>query len=182
MNSLVIYFRNIIIFLIFMNFVSMLLPNKSYKNYVDFIMGLILISIVISPIFKIIKTNNTPDFESAIITKNSDQTYYTNNEENNYALTLYQNQVSSQIKTLVEKSFNVSLTNIVVEIDENDLSLIKSISLNISTNSIDIEPINISLNTAKKDIVENEDIKSIKNLISSAYNLSVDNIHISTGN
>ncbi len=174
MEPLISYFRTIIIFLIFINFVTIMLPDKKYKNYVDFVLGLVLIAIVISPISKIFNFN-----VSQFTTKNTEQNKYTDNTQ--YTLQLYETQLSKVVSDMIYNNFNITPIKTVVKIDETDYSKINSIevtiskSKNVTSDSIYIENIEIG----EEEKVENEDIKNIKNLLSSAYNLSADNILIS---
>ncbi len=174
MDALISYFRNIIIFLIFMNFVEIILPNKKYKNYMDFVLGLILISMVISPIVKILKLDSK-SYSTQILTNNSSPTSYTSNID--YTKALYEKEVCNQFKSYITSTFNITPTNIQIVVSD-DYSTIKEIYFDITNNSI--EPINI--NSHNNSAVENQQIIDIKNKISSAYNLSVSNIHINIGN
>ncbi len=179
MEHVVSYFRSIVIFLIFMNFVSILLPNKKYKGYIDFVLGLILISIVISPVTKLLKID-AKSLNSEFLTKNAEQNTYTS--DTRYTLELYEKEVGYQVSALIEKNFGLTSSNLDVTVSEEDFSTIESISLTVHKDSIYIEPVNIGSNPQNKNNVGNIDIKNIKNVISSAYNLSVDNININIGN
>lgn len=193
MDYLIYYFRSIIIFLIFMNFVSILIPNKSYKSYLDFVLGLILIGLVISPILKILKIDNIDvnNFISAnmqysgstneVSLAQSSYNLDTYNSTEDYTIALYENQVATTISNQIEKEFLVTPTDVYVEIDNKDLSTILEITMTIPNSSIYIQPVNIG-SEENGEYVENEDIKNIKNSISQAYNLSVDNININIGN
>ncbi len=172
MESIMTYFRSIIIFMIFTNFVTILLPNQKYKKYVDFVLGLILIAIVISPFSKII------NFEvSQFTTKNTEEVKYT--DDTQYTLQLYQNQLSKLICENVYNNFNIIPTDVRVVVDNEDLSKITYIEMTLpkeesKQGEIAIDKIEIS---EEKD-VESDNTKNIKNFISGAYNLSEDNIHI----
>ncbi|GHI01019.1 stage III sporulation protein AF [Neobacillus kokaensis] len=53
---------NIILFVLLATVIDMLLPNSSMQKYTKMVMGLLLIAIILTPIFKII----SKDFETAI--------------------------------------------------------------------------------------------------------------------
>ncbi len=173
MDAIVTYFRNIIIFLIFINFVEIILPSKKYKNYMDFVLGLILISIVVSPIVKILKLDSK-SYTSQVLTNNAHSNSYTNNID--YTKSLYEAQVCNQFESYITSSFNITPTNVRIVVSD-DYSTIQQIYFDIKNGSI--EPINIGSNI---DNVENQKIIDIKNKISIAYNLSVSNIHINIAN
>ncbi len=156
------YFRNIIIFLIFMNFIEIIMPSKKYKKYIDFVLGLILISFIVSPIVNII--NKKPSFTFQNSTESFTQNVY--NDTNDYTKILYENQLSSQFSKYLENQ-NIYSANTKVLVDEN---------YNI------IEIYCLLSNSTTFNNVENLDIKSIKNKISNEYNLSIDNIHINIDN
>ncbi len=174
MDLVINYFRSIIIFLIFINFITILMPNKKYNNYMDFVLGLILISIIISPILNILNFNNS-EIEPQILTKNYTQNVYTSDVNN--TTELYQQQLSTQIKNTLEKSFDITVTNLNVKISDDDYSKIEQIYMQFQNNDVYIEPINIS--NTNSDDVETKNIKTIKNYLSSEYNLSLDNIYMS---
>ncbi len=173
MDAIVSYFRNIIIFLIFINFVEIILPSKKYKNYMDFVLGLILISIVLSPIVKILKLDNK-NYTTQVLTNNAQTTSYTNNID--YTKSLYETQVCNQLESYIKNTFAITPTNLKIVVS-NDYASIQEIHFDIKNNSI--EPVTIG---TTKEPVENQQIIDIKNNLSLAYNLSVGNIHINIAN
>jgi stage III sporulation protein AF len=62
MEFLTQWVTNIILFVLLAVVIDMLLPNSSMQKYTKMVMGLLLIAIILTPIFKII----SKDFESAI--------------------------------------------------------------------------------------------------------------------
>ncbi|MCM3566657.1 stage III sporulation protein AF [Neobacillus mesonae] len=60
---------NIILFILLATVIDMLLPNSSMQKYTKMVMGLLLIAIILTPIFKII----SKDFESAMTSIPLDQ-------------------------------------------------------------------------------------------------------------
>jgi len=55
---------NIILFVLFATMVDMLLPNSNFQKYAKMVIGLLLIAIILTPIFKLI----SEDFEQAMAT------------------------------------------------------------------------------------------------------------------
>jgi stage III sporulation protein AF len=55
---------NIILFVLFATMVDMLLPNSKFQKYAKMVIGLLLIAIILTPIFKLI----SEDFEQAMAT------------------------------------------------------------------------------------------------------------------
>ncbi len=128
------------------------MPGKKYKKYMDFVLGLILISFIVNPIVNAI--NKKPSFSFQSSTENFTQNVYTDNDD--YTKILYENQLESQFNNYLEMQ-NIHSTNTKVIVDEN---------------------YNIAEIYSTFSNVENLDIKGIKNKISNEYNLSIDNIHI----
>ncbi len=163
MSYITFYFRNIIIFLIFMNFIEIILPNKKYKNYMDFVLGLVLISIIVTPIVNLM--NIKPNISFQDTTKNAEQNIYTN--ETDYTKVLYENQLSTQFSTFLDTE-NIAYSDIKILTDEN--YIVNDISFNI-------------IDDGSKDLsVESSYTKNLKNEISNEYNVSLDNIHINITN
>jgi stage III sporulation protein AF len=55
---------NIILFVLFATMVDMLLPNSNFQKYAKMVIGLLLIAIILTPVFKLI----SEDFEQAMAT------------------------------------------------------------------------------------------------------------------
>lgn len=171
MSFIVSYFRTIVIFIIFITFISILLPSKKYKSFLDFTLGLILISVILSPITKLMKIDKTFNYEYAPFSSDYKEESY--DTKNNYTKVLYEDEVAKQMQNSIK-------TNLLVDADvtvtcSDDLASIENVSVKIKSGSIYIEPINISDETEN---VENADIKDIKNLLFKEYNLSDSNINI----
>lgn len=49
MNNLVEYIKNIVIYIILTGFVTIIMPNNSYRKYIGLVMGMMLVEIVIEP-------------------------------------------------------------------------------------------------------------------------------------
>jgi stage III sporulation protein AF len=62
MDFLKAWITNIILFILIATVIDMLLPNSSLQKYVKVVVGLLLISIILSPVMKLF----TSDFETAI--------------------------------------------------------------------------------------------------------------------
>lgn len=176
MSYVVLYFRSIVIFIIFSTFISLLLPSNKYKQFVDLVMGLILISIILSPITKLLNID-IPEFEFDIPYNNTNTV--SEDLEKNYTIELYQNQIANQISKLIYNNYLVD-ADVTVTVDTVDLSKVESVFVTMKNNAIEIEPIVIG--EQNYDESESQTQTDIKNLISNAYNLSVSNIYIKMAN
>ncbi len=142
-----------------MNFIEIILPNKKYKDYMDFVLGLILISIVAMPITKFI--NSPLSFSFQDTTKNTHE--YSYNSDIDYAKILYENQLTTQFSSYLS-NFDIIFSNAFVT--TNNDYIITDVSFDIKSNLT----------------VESLEIKNIKNDISNEYNIDTNNIHINITN
>ncbi len=62
MDFLIEWVTNIILFILLATVIDMLLPNSSMQKYTKMVMGLLLIAIILTPIFKLV----SKDFEAAL--------------------------------------------------------------------------------------------------------------------
>lgn len=62
MSYLIEWVTNIILFILLATVIDMLLPNSSMQKYVKMVVGLLLIAIILTPIFKLISS----DFEASL--------------------------------------------------------------------------------------------------------------------
>jgi stage III sporulation protein AF len=59
---------NIILFVLFATLIDMLLPTSKFQKYTKMVVGLLLISIILTPIFKLLSTDFEETFAAAIPT------------------------------------------------------------------------------------------------------------------
>ena len=57
---------NIILFVLFATLIDMLLPTSKFQKYTKMVVGLLLISIILTPIFKLLSTDFEETFAAAI--------------------------------------------------------------------------------------------------------------------
>ncbi|WP_010173532.1 stage III sporulation protein AF [Bacillus coahuilensis] len=62
MNYLIEWITNIIIFILLATVIEMLLPSNQMKKYTKMVIGLLLISIILTPLFKLL----SQDFEQML--------------------------------------------------------------------------------------------------------------------
>lgn len=163
------YFRQIVIFIIFMTFIEILIPDKKYKKYIDFVLGLMLISVMVSPISNIFNINAS-EFNLEIPYYDNEFTY----QDKNYTKQLYENELSSQISKKIDTQFSVK-SFVTVNVSD-DLQAIEKISVNYQNDFIHIEPIIIG--EEKESNVESKEIMEIKTFISNEYSVPLNNIYI----
>ncbi|MBM4762249.1 stage III sporulation protein AF [Bacillus sp. B15-48] len=134
MDFLTAWITNIILFILIATVIDMLLPNSSLHKYVKVVISLLLISIILSPIYKVISS----DFETAIasMTNFQGENQYKNLENSiemqkkeiqasQHAYILKQTAVQLQLdaeEELMEK-YGMKIANIEIQADEIDENL-----------------------------------------------------------
>ncbi|MCL2350256.1 MAG: stage III sporulation protein AF, partial [Defluviitaleaceae bacterium] len=56
MTALSEYIRNLAVFLIFASFISIISPGKKYEQYINLVLGIILIFVIIAPLSGIVNS------------------------------------------------------------------------------------------------------------------------------
>lgn len=189
-NSFSSYIKEIAFFLIFMIFIEIILPQSKYRNYINLVLGLLLIFIMIKPVNVLLAKFNT-SIDSEIINKTieidknaieKEKQYYTEKQKE-LIFNNFNENLKKQLTSILNNYAYVNDVNF--EIDYENLK-INDIYVDISYEQkaekekfIRIKPVIINNDTLKDEKnEEDEKIKNIKNIISDFYNLSVDNIHI----
>ncbi len=189
--------KNIIIFLILVNILSNLVQSANYKKYTKIFTGMVLIIIVIAPISKILNLGNKLDFNfnSELVkldTRLSDIDFGDiENKKNELILNEYKDEITNQIKDFaLKEGLNVKSVDLKIneETSDNNYGKIENINIiltkNLSDSQIKVEKvkkINIKDKTSKNNNL-NESISeiNIKKALSDFYNISTNNINIST--
>ena len=202
MTELADYVRNIAVFIIFMTFVSIIVPENKYEKYAKLIMGIVLMGIVISPLAGIVgRLSDSGGFVlngMPLIDMRQIETQITSASEFQIdsILTAYQADLTTHLRRLVENSSEYSLLDAYFDIgrSEENFGKILGIHLTVSPHPphnarglITIDPvrIDISVNTrglgrqTEQENVENEQMLALKNLIANFYNVDIESIHVS---
>lgn len=157
---------NIVIFILLAMIVDMLLPDTAMKKYVKFVVGLLLISIVVTPIFKFLST----DFDQALHSFLNDQSSQNpamekSLEEKKREIETSQHayileQMAVQLKEKVEKemiaSHGMTITNIDISSTSSPAQDLESILKSINKITVYVEPMR------KKDSVAEVEQVSIQ--------------------
>ena len=195
------YIRNLAVFLIFSSFITIITPNKKYENYINLTLGIILIFLIIAPLSGIINAFNTSSgdifadislsYDRAALAQQiaaADQA----GQEN--ILALYREGLTDQTRRIIDNHGEFELIAASFQINQlENFGEITAMHLILSERGanrplIRIDPVRITpaINTRGEPApqsdnhVENPHIMSLKNLLSSFYNLGVDNIILET--
>lgn len=191
------YVQNVMIFIILTVVIEVVLPSEQYSKYIRLVIGFVLMLNIIIPVQRIIAFTDRESIEISYDNIENELGKYNNDNDIEKQYKNYiENNLNNQLGLLVSTSTGYVLTDcdIDIEVVKNDYS-INSISLQLKLdeeNSVDnsvyvrpIEKIQLNVNTSTYEanenvqhIVENTEIKDLKNNISIAYNVDISNIYI----
>ena len=199
MNTISEYARNIAIFLIFIAFIGIVIPNEKYKKYINLICGFVLMILVLTPVLKLfsnseININNIYKEMEINLNRNiiHKELEYYEEATLNMILETYKSDLENQMKIIIlSKGFNPLEINIEIDVSPENFGEVTQIKTIVSKEAvknnknsvINIERISIgpqisSKNIDDRDFEESIEIKNLKNYLSDFYNLSVSNIYI----
>lgn len=168
MDTVYAWMRNIIFYYIFLSAVMNFLPDNSYKKYIRFFMGVLLIVLLLTPVFQFFQMKGSlDDFLNKRTLEEAFQEskwnmVYAGDSQKNYLTGAYEDEVEKNINQfLIQKE--VTPIEVDVTLDYQEEIMVKSI--------------NIILESVKEG---QNIIKEIKNQLIEVYNISDTNINIST--
>ncbi|WP_058485262.1 stage III sporulation protein AF [Defluviitalea phaphyphila] len=194
------WIKNIAFFVIFSEFIQMLMPEGHFRKYIKMILSLILILILIRPImsiffksedefYNLIKLNQLEIEKQSILNESS----YITNKQDELIMETYKLKLKNQIDKLIEGNIDAQADVVEIIVNENkkdeNFGNIEEVyivikeeeeSNGIKINEIEPIKINIKKEKVKEEIgIKNTELeKNIKNLLINFYNLSSDNIYI----
>lgn len=166
------YASNIVFFLLLMVFLKMFLNNKKYVNYIDVILGFLLILILIEPITKVFSMENI-DFKVLQEEQVNIEEYMSMGDD--YISSMSAKTMKKQIEgLLVDYDYEIYDTTISFD-EEYNLKSINIILEDSTIFEVSVDQINIEGQGA---VVESLEILEIKNLVKDFYNLSLSHINV----
>lgn len=187
------YINNFVITLvatiIFMTAVEIISPDNSMKKYIKFVLGLILISVMISPIVKFF-TDGEQELVSAI--KNYESVFYegtTNENEDSISksqIESFKNNLNSNCDNLLKEKFldKEFKSNVECEIDLDNMTYsIESLEVGVKDGGIKlVDNIKIDINEESEEAVSNdgsvENEEEIKNYLSEVFKIPTEKIKL----
>ena len=200
------YIRNIAIFLIFSSFVSIIMPGKNFKPYIDLLLGIVLIFVVIAPLGGIIASLSGGsgdifrdiglEYDRAVLSR---QIEWAEEEGMQAILQNFHQGLTEQLKRIVgNNGFALHSAEFEIDTQENFGAIISLYAVitpgATSTQSlVRIDPVRIGTaigqmgqdpqrNIADESAndAETQQIMSLKSVISDFYNLDMSNIILET--
>lgn len=194
------YIANIAVFLIFMGFIGVILPEGKYKDYINLTLGFILVIIVTAPVIGFLGGGYSDIF--ADMSLNYDKNVMSlehssyDDAQNAMVLSAYEDGLKTQLERVVNMNGTYYFINasFMLGKDDDNFGEILSINLELSqkpktaakTPIIRIEPVTVGntlpgfadSGSAGKETEEDEGIKNLRKAISDFYNIVQGNIYI----
>ncbi len=172
------WLNNVTMYLIFTIVINVIIANKSYKKYVDLIVGFVFILILLNPINKIFKTNfndlskEIEKYEQKIEERKESINYEHIKADNQKIIAeIYRNNLKEQLIDLIKsnyKDINIIYAKIIIEEGADNVGDIRSIDVTARVKS--------EINDKTQDGKNIEE--KLKKLIKNFYNIVDENIHV----
>jgi len=194
------YIRNIAVFIIFASFVTIICPSKKFEQYINLVLGIIMIFVVAAPLTGVITAitggsgNILRDmhinYDRAVLAR---QITDADQAGRDAIIADYHAALTEQLRRIVDTHgmFTLHDTYFEIDVDEN-FGKILSIRAVVTEGTaggpplIRIDPVRIGTGIgtrgqpAPSDVAESPQILSLKNAISDFYNLDMSNIILET--
>jgi stage III sporulation protein AF len=178
------YIKGIIFFLVFASFVGIILPEGKYKNYINLVMGFVIMALIFRPVSDlsgiagdISAQLSQPSFESSAGAFEEDfQTMIAG---------AVRTQMRGQLSPVMD-ALGFTLTNLDADIDVQS-GEIRTVSLTLESSGTDsaareirVAPISISPAVSAPNITEasSNDAAEVKKIVSDFYQLPEEHIYV----
>lgn len=194
--------RNIIIFLLLATVLHMILPRSSMQKYVKFVVSLLLIVLILSPLFQLLKAD-VPE----LIDKLSRQPYGTDGEIENlidkkkteiqasqraYILEQMAVQMKKEVAQKLQDEYGVTIANLhlVVPEDKQDVTSqqdVQSVSVTVSeeepqrSGAVEaVKPIEVDTSTPYESRIDNDASQDIQKFLAQEWQLEKNKVQVHT--
>ena len=194
--------RNIIIFLLLATVLHMILPRSSMQKYVKFVVSLLLIVLILSPLFQLLKAD-VPE----LIDKLSRQPYGTDGEIENlidkkkteiqasqraYILEQMAVQMKKEVAQKLQDEYGVTIANLhlVVPEDKQDVTSqqdVQSVSVTVSeeepqrSGAVEaVKPIEVDTSTPYESRIDNDASQDIQKFLAQEWQLENSKVQVHT--
>jgi len=196
------YVRTIAIFIIFMSFTVIIIPENKYEKYIKLVMGIMLVAVIVGPLAGVLaRFGGIGDFSLAgmpaiDMRQIDEQIANASTEQIEQILAIYHADLAAHLERLVNTGSQYTFIDGFFDIARNEDNFGQLLGLRLTVTTaqqhaggmITIDPvrIDISVNTRglgrqgdSSENVENEQVMALKNLIADFYNLDKTSIHVS---
>ena len=184
-NYLSSWAENIVISVVIVTLLEMIIPESKNKKYVKMVMSIYILFTIMSPIVKNVSSRNI-DFSNLIKIDNK-EIDTTSIETNASVINVYKESIKKDLKSRIEEEgYNVEDIDVVVENRSNEnLGKIQTVNIKLTKekNNAKVNAVKIEIGVNKgrnenKQIISHDEVKSLKELISSTYGVDENNINI----
>lgn len=184
-NFITSWLKDILVVFILVSLLEVILPKGKMRRFVNFIIGLLIILVIISPFTDLEKLQLNMDLYTEDFIAESD-THRVIAEQERKVIEVFTNRLNEEVRNLVESNSNYQVTdiNITTRKEERDEISIQSIYLTIgnennqSMNGIKIKPVELG----EDDINQENDQIDLKSLISDYLGIDRNIVYISEVN
>ena len=194
------YVRNIAVFLIFASFVTIISPGKKYEQYINLVLGVILIFVVTAPLAGVIGAlaGGSGDifrdielsYDRAMLAR---QIESGGEAQLEMILAGYKDALTEQMGRIVRNHGEFELVGVEFDVDTGEnfgqILAVRAVVTEATggrTPFIHIDPVRIAIGVndrggdRDREHVESPQIMSLKNAVSDFYNLDIENIILET--
>ena len=171
--------KNVVLIILFANFIELLLPNNKFRNYVRVVIGFFVILVIIVPVLELMNFNLTDfNFELNKGAKGGNLTEILAAGEKLKSKKLkkmrenYKKRLTHQIQAVI--NLNSQLKDPKIKIKLNNSNKLKKIT--IDTTQAKIDPVQINLAKPEKKVSSEQ--KYLKTLLVNLYGLDKEKIEV----
>lgn len=175
------WLSSILTTVLFMVIVDMILPSNNFKKYAKLVMGLIVIIMILSPVFKIF--NGESNIQESISTYAAQMDDYKSgvdssnvqNQVNKKTIETFKENLKKTIEDSIYnetgKKYAVNRLEIIEDTNNKDFSNVKDIELKRIYGGSDIKPVDTVVISENKTEYEPAD-KKVINLLKNKFNIN----------
>lgn len=177
---------NIVVLIIFLALAEIILPSNSMRKYARFVMGLIIIVVIITPIFKLFDKQNSIEGAISEYERKYEEVYKGNINSKELEKTIQQktiNEFEKKLKENIEndvlkntgKKIAVNKLDVNTKLGSEDFGAIMYIEIKVTSNS-DIQPVEKVVIGGQTNSKSNYKDNEILEFVSKNYKVKEKNI------
>lgn len=180
------WIMNIVVLIIFLALAEIILPSNSMRKYARFVMGLIIIVVIITPIFKLFDKQNSIEGAISEYERKYEEVYKGNINSKELEKTIQQktiNEFEKKLKENIEndvlkntgKKIAVNKLDVNTKLGSEDFGAIMYIEIKVTSNS-DIQPVEKVVIGGQTNSKSNYKDNEILEFVSKNYKVNEKNI------
>lgn len=188
--------KTIIFIVLFASFLELLLPAGGMRRFVRVIMGLLVMLVMLNPVVEVVQSHFTPDQLPVISGGNSNYSDFSSQEtadvvkeREKLALTMYESDLTRQIRAVVMAVDGVAEAKVILNIGANQTGQpgpIEMVTVYIQPGIVQpelkVEPVEIGAVKGEKTELTPEFKEKVSRTIRELYQLTADQVEIKAMN